>query len=156
VGDVTETEGGPELVGPFFDGVGDDFQGSAAGSAHQVVVVAVAAGKPIAGFAVVTAEGVDRAGSGRRPKLVVDGGYPDPQALGGEAGSETIMKFGDAEEPVGCLEDFEQRPFAGCVPGPHEWSAEAATVIRAVGVDIRPGWLGRGYAAHPIAGSRLR
>jgi hypothetical protein len=78
VGDVTEPEADPELAGPFFDGVGDDLQGSAAGSANQVVVVAGPAGKPVAAFALVTAEGVDRAGSGQRPKLVVDGGYPDP------------------------------------------------------------------------------
>ncbi len=156
VGEVTEPEGDPELVCPFFDGVGDDLQGSAAGSANQVVVVAGPAGKPVAGFAVVTAEGVDRAGSGQRPKLMVDGGYPDPQALGGEEGSETIMKFGGAEEPVGGLQDFEQRPFAGGVPGPHQWPAVAATLVWPEGIAVRSGRLGGGLVAHPMAESGLR
>ena len=118
VGDVTEPDRGSECVGPLFNGVGHDLERPTTGAAHQIVVMGITSGQPVASLAIIAMKGVQRTGLGQPPKLHVDGGDPHPQTLRSQVGAETTMEFLRAEKPVGTLENFKERPLARRVARP--------------------------------------
>ena len=89
----------PSFRGPAFDFWSFDFDRGAAVAADEVVVVLAAGAAPVAGFAIVTSQGVELAGVGERSDLVVDGGEGDVLTLGLELGVKLLSRA----EPVGGL-----------------------------------------------------
>jgi len=101
VGDVDEPMVAARSSGPPFDFGSFDFDGDPALTTYEVVVMLVAGAAAVAGFAVVTSEGVELARFGEGPYLVVDGGEGDVLALGLKLGMEVL----GGAKPIGGIED---------------------------------------------------
>ena len=88
-------------------------------------MVFVAGAAAVAGFAVVASQGVELAGVGERPHLVVDGGEGDVLALGLELGVEVLGRA----EAVGSVQDGGQ---GALLPG-RALLRRLAAAVRAAG-----------------------